>query len=136
MKNCGACERPLTLNFNVWRCDHCDGCRVGVKLFRGWIIRDTYSDHLAIIRTHVFDSKSTAEHVGHFRVGADTHEVREVVSETEFLWNTLGGSVPDLYVAHRGFYVYPDHRHPPSNDRAYRAPVGPGYTVDTSHKQC
>jgi hypothetical protein len=97
-------------------CEHCDTEPQG-DFFRGWVV---WPEHpVGTVQTWVFRTLEDAQKWMRSRNGGD---VRAVLSPEPYTWTRSRGSLKDVILAERPFEVFPDHRFPPGQHRAFLAP--------------
>ena len=113
---CPTCQQPMLAQFTTVVCDHCDGMPEG-DFFRGWVVWPAEAQ--ARVQTWVFRTEADARRWLKRRTGGS---VRAVLSPQPFAWTRSKGGLKDVVVADHPFEIYPDHRHPPGDRRAFLAP--------------
>jgi hypothetical protein len=117
----------MLLLLTSYVCEYCDGPPVG-QFYRGFVVwRGLDGDQPR--REYVFRTREIAAKWRELRKLED-FEIREVLSENAIGWRRSRGSVKDIELADRLYYIYPDHRFPPAADRAFLAPEALGGSDD------
>ena len=118
---CPECHREMRLLLVSYACDYCDGLQSDKsKLNSGYIVYCPTSTpgH----KEYVFRTRADAERWRQIRQ-LEKFEVRRVVTSQDIPWQISRGSIQDLELSSRLWELYPDHRHPEGQFRAYLAPT-------------
>ena len=116
--DCPACLRPMTLLFNSFVCDYCDGTIEQTAPFRAFVVWPRGRTKLN--QAYVFPSRDQAFTWARSvdRLDADVREIRMAVEPT---WRDSSGTTKGVRLAELLYEVFPDHRFKPAANRAFLA---------------
>ena len=116
---CTDCERPLLALFYTMVCESCTAAPAGRFHVAYAVIEEAPRD--AVQLTYVWRTRHDAVRWRTIR-GDESRPVHAVLSEHPFVWREASGSAEGLIVGSQLCEIYPDHRFPPAENRAFLAP--------------
>jgi hypothetical protein len=116
---CTDCERPLLALFYTMVCESCTAAPAG-RFHVGYaVFEEAPAD--AVQLTYVWRTRYDAVRWRTIR-GDEARPIHVVLSEYPFEWRDASGSAAGLTVGSQLCEIYPDHRFPPAENRAFVAP--------------
>lgn len=116
---CTDCERPLLALFYTMVCESCTAAPTGRFHVAYAVIEEAPAD--AVLLTYVWRTRHEAVRWRTIR-GDESRPIHAVLSEYPFVWREASGSAEGLTVGSQLCEIYPDHRFPPADNRAFIAP--------------
>jgi hypothetical protein len=113
---CLTCHRASKPLFTSYFCEWCDG-EVDTIVDRGFIVYIP-EDLAAGSSTFIFRCQSGAETWRAIK-NLEKYPVREVYTPCKIRWMMSKGTMKAVELADRVFEIYPDHRFPYAENRAY-----------------
>lgn len=106
----------MTPLFTSYVCDWCDGLRAVEPRSRGYVVWGGGDG----LEHYVFPTRDDAERYM-AAIGVFAQEIREVLSEEEFVWQRSRGTVKDIMLAKHRYTVWTTCRVPAGKHQAWLA---------------